>query len=154
MHPTAGHAWALPCSALGLALAALWLGARRGRASWRFVGGVLEVAPAASHGAARRPLLPFDAITVGHVVLGRSPAVLDALRAHEHAHVAQYARWGALMLIAYPLETLWQALRGRRPYLDNRFEVQARACAAAVAAAAAPAPPVSDSAPSDPGPTR
>jgi hypothetical protein len=41
-------------------------------------------------------------------------------------HVAQFERWGLLFLLAYPGESLLQLLRGRRPYLDNRFEVEAR----------------------------
>ncbi len=87
--------------------------------------GVLEVAW--RHG----PMLarwPFVAITFGHVVLGRSHAELARLRAHEHAHVRQYERWGALFLLLYPASSLWQWARGRRPYMDNVFEVDARAC--------------------------
>jgi hypothetical protein len=69
----------------------------------------------------------FVAITFGHVVLGRSHNELSRLRAHEHAHVRQYERWGVLFLLLYPASSLWQLLRGRRAYLDNVFEVDARA---------------------------
>ncbi|MEP7281612.1 MAG: signal peptide prediction [Rubrivivax sp.] len=127
----AQRAWALPCSALGLCAAAAFA-LIAGPLTWRRVRGVLEIAPSDPARAERWPGV-FDAITFGHVVLGRSPSLLAGLRAHEHAHVAQYARWGPLMLILYPLESLWQAARGHRPYLDNRFEVQARAAAAAQA---------------------
>jgi len=61
------------------------------------------------------------------VVIAATPGDQDRLRAHERVHVRQYERWGALLLLAYPAESFWQLLLGRRPYLDNRFEVQARA---------------------------
>ncbi|SFU27556.1 hypothetical protein SAMN05216552_1001109 [Pseudoduganella namucuonensis] len=70
--------------------------------------------------------LPFIAITFGHVVVGTTRPELERLRVHEHEHVRQYERWGAAFFAAYPLNSLWQLLRGRRPYLDNCFEVQAR----------------------------
>ena len=122
-----GYLWASPGSAIGLALAlpALLAGAR-----WSRRRGVLEVAlrPAAATRPAKR-LLPIVAITFGHVVLGRSAAELERLRAHEHAHVAQYERWGPLFLVAYPLASLLALLRTGRPYHDNCFEVAARAAA-------------------------
>ena len=72
----------------------------------------------------------FSAITFGHVVLAASEQDQNHLRSHERAHVKQYERWGPLFLLAYPAESAMQLLRGRRPYLDNRFEVQAREQAA------------------------
>lgn len=119
--------WALPASALGAALgvALLPFGARGSRHS-----GVLEFT---LHGVReraarrRRPgLFGFTAITLGHVVLAATPEDQARLRRHERVHVAQYERWGPLFLLAYPAESLWQWLRGRRPYLDNRFEREAR----------------------------
>jgi hypothetical protein len=94
-------------------------------ARWRRVGGVLEVAPERPGSALTAPL-GFVAITFGHVVLGCSAAELQRLRAHEHAHVAQYERWGVVFLAAYPLASLYCWLRGRRAHHDNTFEVQAR----------------------------
>ena len=41
----------------------------------------------------------------------------------------QYERWGALFGPAYLLSSLVQLVRGRRPYLDNRFEREACAVA-------------------------
>jgi hypothetical protein len=120
-HSVLAYAWAAPCSALGLILALPMLitGARL-----QPQHGVLEVAW--RHGRTLSGW-PFVAITFGHVVLGRSHAELARLRAHEHAHVRQYERWGALFLLLYPASSLWQWLRGRRAYLDNVFEVDARA---------------------------
>jgi hypothetical protein len=119
------YIWALPASLVGAAFAcvATLLGA-----SWRWHSGVAEVTllhrPAAAPALAR--WFPFSAITFGHVVLALTEKDHAALRAHERVHVAQYERWGGLFLLAYPAESVIQLLRGRRPYLDNRFEVAAR----------------------------
>ncbi len=117
--------WAAPWSLLGLALSApaVLVGARP-----RWVGRTLEVSGGrlsfwmAEHG-------PFGvvAITLGHVILGRDEPTLQVLRAHERVHVRQYERWGPLFVPAYLADSAWQWLRGRHPYLDNRFECEARA---------------------------
>ncbi len=114
--------WAAPWSALGLAvgLAALASGGKMRR-----VGAVLEF-----HGGAARWLLehfpagPF-AMTLGHTVLGRTGAALDVSRAHELVHVRQYERWGPLFIPAYLLCSFVLWLRGRDPYRDNPFEIEA-----------------------------
>jgi hypothetical protein len=117
------YMWASPASLLGamLALALLPFGARAALHS-----GVVEVTLLQAPRGARRPSLPFVAITLGHVVVAASPQDQAGLRAHERVHVAQFERWGALFLLAYPAESVRQFLLGRRPYLDNRFEVEAR----------------------------
>ena len=66
-----------------------------------------------------------SAMTLGHVVLGLDRHVLDVVREHEQVHVRQYERWGVLFLPAYLGASLWLALRGRDPYLDNPFEIEA-----------------------------
>jgi len=122
----ASYAWASPCSLVGLILAlpAMLVGARARR-----IHGVLEVAVPVPR--ARLPgllhVLPFSAITFGHVVIGCCTAELDRLRDHEHQHVRQYELWGPFFFVAYPLSSLVQWARGNHPYLHNRFEVQARA---------------------------
>ena len=68
----------------------------------------------------------FDAITLGHVVIGASPAALARCRAHERVHVRQYERFGVLFFPLYAASSALQWLRGRDPYWDNRFERQAR----------------------------
>jgi hypothetical protein len=95
---------------------------------WSVHQGVLEIAlaPRTHKAAGRRPSWRFSAITLGHVVLGQSSQALQQLRRHEHAHVAQYERWGPVFFLAYPMSSLIQWAKGNRPYLDNRFEVQAR----------------------------
>lgn len=126
------YLWAAPASAVGATVALV--GAPLGtRCAWH--AGVLEVSLIGRHGTANshRHSLPFTAITLGHVVVAVSKEEHVRLRAHERAHVAQYERWGPLLLLAYPAESLLQLLLGRRPYQDNRFEVQARRVAAAQA---------------------
>lgn len=127
--------WAMPATVLGLVTAAgaLCLGARP-----RIVDGVLEVCGGPLQRLVRmlpRPLR-FDAITFGHVVVGCNEAALATLRTHEHVHVRQYERWGLFFFPAYLGSSLWQLLRGRHPYYDNRFEVEAFRVGAAASAAA------------------
>ena len=121
LRPALRYAWAGPWSLLGLALAvpALMLGARA-----RHVHGVVEVSGGWLGRVAARGVGPFNvvAITFGHVVLGSSADMLKRLRAHERVHVRQYERWGPLFVPAYLADGLWQVLRGRHPYRDNRFE--------------------------------
>lgn len=114
------YLWAAPCSAVGLICAGVLC---LGGGSARLVQGVLEVALSETP---RRSRLPFTAITLGHVVLGTDRPMLEAVRAHEQVHVRQYEHWGIFFFLAYPAASLYQWLRGRRPYWDNPFEVQAR----------------------------
>lgn len=123
---TARYLWAAPVSLLGLCLALpAWLA--RGQAHWH--GGVLEVSGRLSARWLSRALPgsgPVAAITLGHVIIGRSTDMLAAVRAHERVHVGQAERWGPLFLIAYPLAGLLAWARGGHPYLDNVFELEAR----------------------------
>lgn len=114
------YAWAAPCTAAGLVAGLLVLLAG---GSVRATHGVLEFA---LRPEPWRPRLPFHAITLGHVIVGTTPAVLARLRAHELVHVRQYERWGVVFFLAYPAASLWLWLGGRRPYRDNPFEVEAR----------------------------
>ncbi len=117
---TAGlrYLWAAPCTLVGLAAALPLL---LSGAQARIVRGVLEVS---GFSVARR--LPFDAITLGHVVLARTPRAMARWRRHERVHVRQCERWGPLFFPAYLTAGAWQGLRGRSPYWDNPFEVEAR----------------------------
>ena len=118
-------AWASPCSAIGLALAAivLLLGGRARR-----FGGTLEVTLRDSEWLTGRLTrsLRFRAVTLGHVIIAVTRQELDGMRAHERIHVQQYERWGAAFFVAYAASSLWQLVRGRRAYWDNRFEIDAR----------------------------
>ena len=128
MSPTTAckYIWASPASALGVCAAGI---ASLAGAKVKCVSGVLEVslAPRSRLLCKAVACLPFAAITFGHIVIARSAQEQAALRQHERVHVAQYELWGPVFLAAYPLESLFQFLRGRQPYQDNRFEVAARA---------------------------
>jgi hypothetical protein len=126
MRRVALYLWALPATLVGLLAAAVAVafGARA-----RVRRGVVEVAGGCLAGAlARRS--GFLAITFGHVVLGQDHATLDRERAHEHAHVRQYERWGVLLPALYLAASVVEVLRGRHGYWHNRFEREARRAAA------------------------
>ena len=112
------YLWAAPCTLVGGLVAAPLL---IGGAHARWVRGVLEVS-----GGAFTHSLPFDAITLGHVVLARTPRAMARLRTHERVHVRQCERWGPAFFPAYLLAGAWQWLRGCDAYWDNPFEVEAR----------------------------
>lgn len=115
------YAWTAPTTLVGLLAGALTLAtggsvqARRG--ALEFYGGF-----SAWFGR----VVGFAAMTLGHVIIGRDPACLDACRDHEQAHVRQAERWGGAFIPAYLLASLWAWARGRHYYLDNWFERDAR----------------------------
>jgi len=122
------YAWAAPATLAGLlvALPAFAAGARA-----RVIDGVIEV----TGGRVERLIaaLPrrcrFCGITFGHLVVCTDECTAAAVRAHEHVHVRQYERLGALFFPLYVGSSVVQLLRGRDPYFDNRFEREARALA-------------------------
>lgn len=66
-----------------------------------------------------------SALTLGHVVLARDAECHERTRIHERVHVRQVERWGLFFLPAYLLCSFWLLLRGRNPYRDNPFEIEA-----------------------------
>jgi len=120
------YAWALPTTAVGLPFLPLALLSRSGGA--RVVDGVLELHGGAVSFFLRRCTLlrgGASAMTLGHVVLGRDPHLLQVTRNHERVHVRQCERWGPLFIPAYLLASFLVLLRGGRPYEDNPFEREA-----------------------------
>jgi hypothetical protein len=92
------------------------------------VNGVLEVHGPILAWLLSRALPPpggAAAMTLGHVVLGRDLAALEATRAHERVHVRQCETWGPLFVPAYLAASGWAVLRGGHFYFDNWFESQA-----------------------------
>ena len=119
------YLWASPNTLLGILVAGPgWIAGGKAR----LVSGILEV-----HGPLPRFLLEWfvplangaSAITLGHVVIGKSAAALEDCRAHEQVHVRQYERWGPFFIPAYFLASLEAWMRHGDPYRDNRFEKQA-----------------------------
>ena len=121
---TARYAWALPATFAGLlvSLVVFAFGARG-----RFVQGALEVAGGRVENCVL--MLPrcfrFGAITFGHVIIGVHDETLARHRLHEHVHIRQYERWGVFFFPLYLCSSLLQIARGRDPYLNNSFELEA-----------------------------
>jgi hypothetical protein len=112
------YLWASPTSAIGL----LAIAVTASRVT--ITDGVLE-----AHGRGIAALFDLiaprrgiDAMTLGHVVLGRSAAALAETRAHERVHVTQCERWGPCFLPAYAAASFWAWSRGGDSYRDNAFE--------------------------------
>jgi hypothetical protein len=117
------YLWAGPTSLVGLTVALL-TAVSGGRVASSH--GVIE----ASGGLARRLLrstpIRAQAMTLGHVVIGRDQASLERSRGHELVHVRQVERWGPLFFPAYLAASAWAWLCGRHYYRDNCFEREAR----------------------------
>ena len=134
------YLWAGPTTTAGLLLATL---ARLGGGQARVVDGVVE-----AHGGLLEALLrrvPIaggaSAMTLGHVVIGRSQNDLDRTRRHERVHVAQYERWGPFFVPAYFFACAVAWKRGHRTYFDCRFEREAYAADGAPVRSIARRPP-------------
>jgi hypothetical protein len=116
------YLWASPWTLFGAAIGLLGLvsggGARRRGPILEFHGGLVAWL------LSRMPI-SAAAMTLGHVVLGRTPTALDISREHELVHVRQYERWGPLFVPAYLGCSLWLWLRGGNAYFDNPIEREA-----------------------------
>lgn len=87
--------------------------------------GVIEIyGPAIAWTLSKMPV-SAAAMTLGHVVLARTPEHLNRTRDHERVHVRQYARWGPFFLVVYGSWSLWLLCVGKDPYRDNPFEIEA-----------------------------
>ncbi len=117
--------WALPYTALGLAIGLI--GMLFGT-QVRMVGGAIEFYEGGVKWFIHQlPNGEFTlALTLGHVILGQTDASLEISRKHEAVHIAQYERWGPLMLPLYFSCSLYLWFRGKRFYRDNPFEREAR----------------------------
>lgn len=117
----ARYAWAAPTTLLGLAAGLLTLlsggEVQRRRGALEFHGGF-------ARWFADR--IGFDAMTLGHAILGRNAFCLDVVRDHEQAHVRQAEIWGPAFIPAYLLASLLAWLSGAHYYRDNWFERDAR----------------------------
>ena len=116
------YLWAGPTTLVGLGIGLLTL-VTRGRG--RRQGRVIEVWGGFTTWFLGSRAVRAEAMTLGHVVLGRDPGALERCRDHELAHVRQVERWGPLFLPAYLAASLWAVLTGRHYYRDNWFEVDA-----------------------------
>ncbi|HWB54025.1 MAG TPA: hypothetical protein VG722_07525 [Tepidisphaeraceae bacterium] len=118
------YLWAFPTTCVGLLFLPL-----AGSGGLQWVDGVLEMHSRAIAFFLRRCTLLEDgasAMTLGHVVIGVDQHALDMTRAHERVHVRQCERWGPFFIPAYLLCSIYLLMRGKKAYLDNPFEVEAR----------------------------
>lgn len=124
----AGICWASPVTLLGLLVFLPAVFARDGRLATvrHSTPALLITGPLADRMLARHPLGNVVAMALGHIVIAQRNALCPRLLEHELAHVRQAARWGPVFPLAYVASSAWQACRGRRPYRDNAFEVDAR----------------------------
>ncbi len=113
------HLWAGPGTLLGLAAVAASLERPR-------VEGPVVFARS-DRGFARWFLRQrgYCAITLGHVVLVTGQAPANVL-IHELVHVRQTERWGPFFIPAYLVAMLLARFRGKDPYWQNPFEVEAQ----------------------------
>jgi hypothetical protein len=116
--------WAAPVTlAACVPLAIIWLS--RGRVSKH------GLAWEATDGIAPRllwlmnPWGGIEAITLGHIILARDHGTAARMRVHEHVHVRQYERWGAIFPFAYLAASGIAMLKGGDAYRDNVFEREA-----------------------------
>lgn len=116
------YVWASPASLIGVGVGLLGL-LTGGR--WQIRRGVLEFHGGSINWCLSRLWINARAITLGHTILSLSSYDLDVTRDHEHVHVRQYGRWGPFFIPAYLLCSLVLWIRGRDPYRDNPFEVEA-----------------------------
>jgi hypothetical protein len=120
----AKYLWAGPLTLSGLALATV---VRVAGGRWVVRDGVVETSGwLAAYCLDRHPIGRVAACAIGHVVIGRDNAALERTRAHEREHVRQAERWGVLFPLAYIADSLWQWMKGKNLYWDNRFERAAR----------------------------
>ena len=131
--------WASPISVLALVVATfnLMFGGqlRRSGIALEATGGAMPLLL-----KALGPKRSIAAITLGHVILARSDHEAARWRAHEHAHVRQYERWGVVFPLAYAAASLVAWSRVCDLYWDNAFEVEARAAEVKAATQALPSP--------------
>ena len=121
----ARYIWAFPNSLIGLIFVPI-AGLTNG--GLEVVDGVLELhSPFISW--MLRHCIPLqggaEAITFGHVVLGRDRDSLSRTRSHERVHVWQYERWGPAFIPAYLIAAGWGVLTGAGAYSGNAFEREA-----------------------------
>jgi hypothetical protein len=119
------YLWVLPTTCVGLLfLVPTWVSG----GGARIVEGVIEIHGGAAAWFLRR-VVPLaggaSAMTLGHVVIGRSIEALNRTRRHERVHVRQCERWGPLFIPAYLIASAVVWMRGGAPYRDNPFEREA-----------------------------
>lgn len=109
--------WALPVTLIGLALILPYGGFAASTVAGNIEVNCRRIFPSGMSGQ-----------TWGHVIFYKG-VVHPRLRFHEQEHVRQCEILGPIMLLAYPLASLWSKLTGGGWYRGNTFERRARKAA-------------------------
>jgi hypothetical protein len=122
--PTAiKYLWPLPVTAAGLVLVGV---VRLTGGSSRVIEGTVEAWGGFCSWIFERALARKAAcMTIGHVILGLAEHHLTRMRRHEHVHVRQYEKWGALFVPLYLGSSFIAWMQGKNLYRDNIFEREA-----------------------------
>lgn len=116
------YIWASPTTAVGLLAAGLTC-VTGGKTQVR--QGALECHGGFAEWFLSRRAVSASAMTLGHVILGRTTDDLDRCRSHEQVHVRQVELWGGFFIPAYLIASAIAWSQGGHYYFDNYFEIDA-----------------------------
>ena len=119
------YLWPSPYTLLGLLV--FFLPIRGARSLLVHRGTIGVIGPAIERLLVRVPIIGgAAAMTFGHSILAKDRDTFYSTWDHERVHVDQYQRWGLLFVPMYLGVGLWLKIRGKDPYWDNPFEIEAR----------------------------
>ena len=119
------YLWPSPYTLLGLLF--FFIPIRGARSLLVHRGTIGVIGPAIERLLVRVPIIGgAAAMTFGHSILAKDRDTFYSTWDHERVHVDQYQRWGLLFVPMYLGVGLWLKIRGKDPYWDNPFEIEAR----------------------------
>ncbi|MCE2800622.1 MAG: hypothetical protein LW724_13875 [Planctomycetaceae bacterium] len=119
------YLWPSPYTLLGLLV--FFIPIRGARSLLVHRGTIGVIGPAIERLLVRVPIIGgAAAMTFGHSILAKDRDTFYSTWDHERVHVDQYQRWGLLFVPMYLGAGLWLKIRGKDPYWDNPFEIEAR----------------------------
>jgi hypothetical protein len=119
------YLWPSPYTLLGLLV--FFIPIRGARSLLVHRGTIGVIGPAIECLLVRVPIIGgAAAMTFGHSILAKDRDTFYSTWDHERVHVDQYQRWGLLFVPMYLGVGLWLKIRGKDPYWDNPFEIEAR----------------------------
>jgi hypothetical protein len=119
------YLWPSPYTLFGLLVFCIPIRGARSLLVHRGTIGV--IGPAIERLLVRVPIIGgAAAMTFGHSILAKDRDTFYSTWDHERVHVDQYQRWGLLFVPMYLGVGLWLKIRGKDPYWDNPFEIEAR----------------------------
>jgi hypothetical protein len=119
------YLWPSPYTLVGLLV--FFIPIRGARSLLVHRGTIGVIGPAIERLLVRVPIIGgAAAMTFGHSILAKDRDTFYSTWDHERVHVDQYQRWGLLFVPMYLGAGLWLKIRGKDPYWDNPFEIEAR----------------------------